>query len=183
MVVQSLGTLSEDENGKVRGYLCSIKQFDFIIAPCANEHVLSNTVSLSKMLQGKNSRKECRSYWRRREASVVINIVNVEVNNPSVWKELYVRGKQLPADVDIEPTIPRTAGHQKHRVNIPGGTPEIFWQRGVYFPFVDHFIQELNDRLLSQNNILFQQGWMLLTAEYEICFMKPTKPILQREWL
>ena len=30
-------------------------------------------------------------------------------------------------------------------MNIPGGTPEIFWQRAVYFPFVDHFIQELND--------------------------------------
>lgn len=89
---------------------------------------------------------------------MVINIVKVEVNNPSVWKELYVRGKQLPADVDIEPKIPRTAGHQKHRMNIPGGTPEIFWQRAVYFPFVDHLIQELNDRLLSQDNILFQQG-------------------------
>ncbi|XP_068742324.1 zinc finger MYM-type protein 1-like [Montipora capricornis] len=54
VVVQSLETLSDDGDGKARGYLCSIKQFDFIIALCATEHVLSNTVSLSKMLQGKN---------------------------------------------------------------------------------------------------------------------------------
>ena len=40
---------------KARGYLCSIKQFDFIIAAvcvlCAAEHILSNTVALSTMLQ------------------------------------------------------------------------------------------------------------------------------------
>ena len=33
VVVQSLETLSDDGDGKARGYLCSIKQFDFIIAP------------------------------------------------------------------------------------------------------------------------------------------------------
>ena len=28
----------------------------------------------------------------------------------------------------------------------------MFWQRAVYFPLVDHLVQELNDRLLSQEN-------------------------------
>ena len=50
VVVQALETLSQDGNGKARGYLCCIKQFDFIIALCAAEHVLSNTVALSTML-------------------------------------------------------------------------------------------------------------------------------------
>ena len=50
VVVQALETLSKDSNEKARGYLCSIKQFDFIIALCAAEHVLSNTVALSVML-------------------------------------------------------------------------------------------------------------------------------------
>ena len=39
-----------------------------------------------------------------KEASVVINVMNAERNDPSVWKELSERGKQLAADVDIEPT-------------------------------------------------------------------------------
>ena len=52
VVLQSLETLSEDRDGNARGVLCSIKQFDFIITLCASEHVLSNTVALSKMLQG-----------------------------------------------------------------------------------------------------------------------------------
>ena len=46
-VVQSL---LEDGDGKASGYVCSIKQFDFIIVFCATEHVLSNTVTFSKML-------------------------------------------------------------------------------------------------------------------------------------
>ena len=45
--------------------------------------------------------------------------MNAERNDPSVWKELYERGKQLAADVDIETTTLRTAGRQQHRVNIP----------------------------------------------------------------
>ena len=40
-----------------------------------------------------------------KEASVVINVMNAERNDPSVWKELSERGKQLAADVDIEPKI------------------------------------------------------------------------------
>ncbi|XP_068675681.1 52 kDa repressor of the inhibitor of the protein kinase-like [Montipora foliosa] len=148
VVVQSLETLSDDGDGKARGYLCSIKQFDFIIALCATEHVLSNTVSLSKMLQGKN----VDLVEAAKEASVVINVMKVERDDPSVWKELYERGKQLADDVDIEPRIPRTAGRQQHRVNIPAETPGMYWQRAVYFPLVDHLVQELTDRLLSQED-------------------------------
>ena len=87
-----------------------------------------------------------------KEASVVINVMKIERDDPSVWKELYERGKQLTADVDIEPRIPRTAGRQQHRVNIPAETPEMYWQRAVYFPLVDHLVQELTDRLLSQED-------------------------------
>ena len=42
--------------------------------------------------------------------------MKAERNDPSVWKELYEWGKQLAADVDIEPTMPRTAGRQQRRV-------------------------------------------------------------------
>ena len=60
-----------------------------------------------------------------KEASVVINVMNAERNDPSVWKELSERGKQLAADVDIEPTILWTAGRKQHRVNNPAEKPEI----------------------------------------------------------
>ena len=53
------------------------------------------------MLQGKN----VDLIEAVKEASVMINVMNTERNDPSVWKELSEGGKQLAADVDIEPTI------------------------------------------------------------------------------
>ena len=35
---------------------------------------------------------------------------------------------------------------------IPAETPEMYWQRAVYFPLVDHLVQEQTDRLLSQED-------------------------------
>ena len=42
------------------------------------------------------------------EARVVINIMKAERGDPSVWKEVYERGKQFAAEFDIEPCITTT---------------------------------------------------------------------------
>ena len=52
VVLQALEIFSQDGVVKAMGYLCSIQQFDFIIAPCAAEHVRSNTVTLLTIFQG-----------------------------------------------------------------------------------------------------------------------------------
>ena len=78
--------------------------------------------------------------------------MGAERGDPSVWKEGYERGKQISAEFDIEPSMPRTTGRQQHRVNIPATNPESYWQRAVYLPLIEHLIQEMNDRLLSQED-------------------------------
>ena len=75
------------------------------------------------MLQGKN----VDLIEAAREASVVISVMNTERNDPSVRKELSERGKQLAANVNIEPMILWTAGRKLHRVNIPAEKPEMYW--------------------------------------------------------
>ena len=84
VVVQALEILSQDGDGKARGYLCSVKQFDFIIALCAAQHVLSNTVALSTMLQ----EKSVDLIEAAQEARVVIKM-KAERGDPSVWKEVH----------------------------------------------------------------------------------------------
>jgi len=83
---------------------------------------------------------------------VVINIIGAEREDLSVWKEVYERGKQIAADFDIEPSMPRTTRRQQHRVNVPATNPESYWQRAVCLHLIDHLIQEMNDRLLSQED-------------------------------
>ena len=97
VVVQALQYLSEDGESKARGYLCSIKQFDFIIVLRAAEHVLANTVALSNMLQGKS----INLLQALKEARVVINVITEERNDPMVWDALYER-----AECGIEPRMP-----------------------------------------------------------------------------
>jgi len=69
VVVQALETLFQDGDGKARGYLCSIKQFDFIIALCAAKYVLSNSVALSTMLQGKSQSRSHRGSPRSKSGN------------------------------------------------------------------------------------------------------------------
>ena len=117
--------------GKARGYLCSIKQFDFIIALCAAEHILSNNkVALSTMLQ----RNSVDLIKAAQEARVVINSMIAERGDPSVWKEVYERGKQIAAEFDIRPCMPRTNGKQQRGMNVLAINPESYWQRAVYLP-------------------------------------------------
>ena len=52
----------------------------------------------------------------------------------------------------MEPSVPRTTGRQQHRVNVPATNPESYWQRTTYLPLTDNLIQEMNDRLLSQED-------------------------------
>lgn len=102
VVVQALQNLSEDGDSKARGYLCSIKQFDFIIALCAAEHVLANTVALSNMLQGKS----INLLQALKEARVVINVITEERNDPMVWDALHECAEGMAAECGIEPSMP-----------------------------------------------------------------------------
>ena len=105
VLIQALESLSSDGDGKARGYLCSIRQFDFIIALCAAEHVLSNTVALLNMLQG----KDVDLIEAANESHVVINVLREVRNDELGWEELFERAKTMAAEWNIEPTLPRLA--------------------------------------------------------------------------
>ena len=74
------------------------------------------------------------------EARVVINIMRAERGDPSVWKEVYEREKQIAAEFDIEPSMPRTTGRQQHMVNVPASNPKSNLQSDVYLPLIDNLI-------------------------------------------
>ena len=78
--------------------------------------------------------------------------MKTERDDPSVWTEVYERGKQMATEFVIEPSRPRTTGRQKHWENVRAATPESYWQRATCFPLVDHLLLEMQDRLLSQKN-------------------------------
>ena len=78
--------------------------------------------------------------------------MGAERGDPSVWKKVYEQGKQIAAEFDIEPSMPRTTGRQQHRVNVPATNPESYWQGAVSLHLIDHLIQEMNDKSLSRED-------------------------------
>ncbi|VDI10516.1 Hypothetical predicted protein [Mytilus galloprovincialis] len=46
--------------------------------------------------------------------------------------------------------MPRAAGRQRHRVNVPPETPSQYWKRAMFLPFLDLLKHELTRRLVSR---------------------------------
>ena len=71
--------------------------------------------------------------------------MRAERGNQSVRKEVYERGKQIATEFDIEPSMLRTTRRQQHRVNGPVTKLDQSYRS-------TDLIQEMNDRLLSQED-------------------------------
>ena len=54
----------------------------------------------------------------------------------------------IAAAYNIDPSIPRRTGRQQHRTNVEAGTPSAYWKRAVYLPFLDHLVNEINEKLV-----------------------------------
>ena len=90
VVVQALESPAEDGDAEARGYVSSILQVDFIIALCAKEHVLPNTVALSTMPQGQS----INLIEAAKESKAVISVLREHRNDQTVRSELFERAKE-----------------------------------------------------------------------------------------
>ena len=134
VIVSALQELSEDGDSKARSHVCSILQFDFIIALVTAEHVLAPTNPLSALLQAKDQDlleavKECRA---------VINILQAERADDNVWEAIFRKSEEVGATHNIAASVPRVVARQRHRCNAPANTLSEYWKRNLYLPFIDH---------------------------------------------
>ncbi|XP_053395859.1 uncharacterized protein LOC123566094 [Mercenaria mercenaria] len=111
---------------------------------------------LSKRLQN----KACDLIKASSEARVVKTMLQTERDDDTTWDTLYAKAMQLASDVGVQPSVPRMQGLQRNRPNAPAADPSIFWTRNMFFPFVDHLIKELDDRLLKTNG-RFKAQWLI----------------------
>ncbi|XP_052783217.1 zinc finger MYM-type protein 1-like [Mya arenaria] len=148
VVVHSLETLNDDGDNKAGQYLAGILCFEFIIALIVAEHVLSSTVALTNLLQ-----KEDNDLLHAiGEAKVVIQLMNNERNDPEVWGVLCEKATNVAAEFDIIPSRPRRAGRQNHRANPDVDTVSDYWRITLFNAFLDHLIQEMETRILSNED-------------------------------
>ncbi|CAC5399410.1 unnamed protein product [Mytilus coruscus] len=148
VIVDSLDNIEQHGDSKARSYACSIKKFDFIITLVATQSILQPLVPLSEMLQ----RKSVDLIEAVSESRVVIEQLNRKRNSIEAWDELFEKAVQVADTVEEVLIMPRAAGRQRHRVNVPAETPSQYWKCAMFLPFLDHLIQELTRRLVSNED-------------------------------
>jgi len=81
---------------------------------------------------------------------------NVSVEFKKLYNDLNIRLN----DFEIKIEIPRLAKHQKHRRNISANDSEEYFKIALFIPFLDSYIQLLDDRFINHKNII--SGFQML---------------------
>ena len=76
---------------------------------------------------------------------MVIQRLSDERNDPTVWESLFARARDIAAEHDIPPCIPR----QQHSANHPINNPSDYWRVSLYYVFLDHLVAEITKRLIN----------------------------------
>ena len=58
----------------------------------------------------------------------------VRLNIDKFHSKWYQSAKDLAESVGIDPAVPRTVAHMRHRSNIPGDTEEEYFRRNITVP-------------------------------------------------
>lgn len=61
----------------------------------------------------------------------------------------YQKAEQMAEVADTELVIPHHCGRQTQRSNVQGDTPQVYFKRAVYLPYIDALIQEYSSRFNS----------------------------------
>ena len=146
-IVSALEVLEREGDSKARSYRCSILGFDFIISLVVVEFVLQGVMPLNKLLQKQN----IDLIEAANESRVLIATFRAERADDAVWDGLYDKAVAMAEDQGVEPSKPRTARRQQHRGNVPADSVSEYWKRALFYPFLDHLVVELEDRLVSSN--------------------------------
>ena len=177
VIVQLLETLSQNGNGKARGYSCSIKQFDFIIALCAAlciRSMCSLHTSFSYFLPS----FPFHTYAPFQHSGLVNDVVRKErrshrgsprSESGSKYHERWERWSVgLEGSISVEETDYSWVWHwAKHAKNnrkaatqgeCPSHKPRVLLAKSCVSP--SHW--SMNDRLLSQEDRFLGQ-WLLPT--------------------
>lgn len=76
----------------------------------------------------------------------VRTVITSTREDEDVYNSVFEAATQLSAVSDHVLSIPRGCGRQTQRNSVPGDIPKDYFRRGIYLPFLDMMIQQLNFR-------------------------------------
>ena len=102
----------------------------FFVAFQVCRYLLRFTKSISMLLQGSDAEIFC--------AYDIITFEDIRNNFDNEFHNLYSKVNSMTESVGKAPlTKPRTVGRQILRYNVVSDTPEDYWRRAFFLPFID----------------------------------------------
>ena len=111
---------NRDTRSEAHSFLLSLSQFSFIVTLVITQKILAYTKGLSIKLQGRYV-DAVRAHSDIDSVKSVLRSSRSQVDD--FHKRLHEEAVQLGITVGVEQSVPRLAGRQQHRQNIPATTP------------------------------------------------------------
>ena len=149
-LVTTLQTISSspgwntESSRKATSLIAAVTNFTFIHAFVVTRHCLAYIKGLTKSLQSK-TQDVVKAY---KEVNSIIATLEDTRNSIDakhvVW---FQEAEQLGASISAPAAaLPRVCGRQRHRPNMPAGTPEEYFKRTTAIPFIGEFLGQLKRR-------------------------------------
>jgi hypothetical protein len=146
-ILATLEDLQDDPDSKTRNKATSIYNsvttFSFLVSLVLIESPMQQLIPLTQSIQSSSTDLVKAS----EHASSKVILLQKKRNEG--FNLLWEKACKLAEDLDIEVSMPRIAKRQTKRSNTPATTPQEYWQRNIYIPFMDHLTTELQDRLCN----------------------------------
>jgi hypothetical protein len=147
-----MGTWQDRETStKAHQLLCAVKQLQFLVSVHVLSKVFAISLPLSRLLQTENMDLfEAVGLAVQLETTITV----MRTNADDVFADLFGTVQTVCQKFDIAVCLPRRAGRQTHRSNVPAETAEAYYRASVYIPFIDSFLLQLKDRLTNHKTLL-----------------------------
>ena len=127
---------NRDTRSEAHSFLLALSQFYFILTLVKTQRILAYTRRLSIKLQG-GYIDAVHSHTDVESVKSVLKWSSYRVDD--FHQLLYEEAVRLGAMVGIEESVPRLAGHQQHRQNIPATSNTDYYRLNITIPLLDHY--------------------------------------------
>ena len=136
---------NRDTVSVANGLLSTIEKFSFLLTLVVVFNVLSYIKGLTVLLQQQSSLDIVKGIEMVQEVQEELKEVREEVDD---WYKIWFKSAiDMAEEAQTEmPSIPRRCSRQMQWANVEAEVPEVYYRRSLTIPFLDHILQEMEDR-------------------------------------
>ncbi|KAK5649293.1 hypothetical protein RI129_000322 [Pyrocoelia pectoralis] len=131
--------------------LCAVQKCEFTFMLHIIKKVFSYTLPLTKYLQSENIDLISAVTYAEH---TVNELQKIRDNSEEEFADIFKSVEAICSQEEITIKVPRTTGRQTTRENVPHDSPETYFRRAAFIPFLDHVIIQIKERFTAHKETL-----------------------------